>query len=59
MMQKLSKSLGVARPEYLIVFSLIAILGLVTWLGDGQRFLLNFYFTDAAFSQICRLLERS
>ena len=44
MMQKLSKSLGVARPEYVIVFLLIAILGLVTWFGGGQRFFLNFYF---------------
>ena len=47
MMQKPGKSLGVAPPEYIIVFLLIAILailGLVTWLGDGQRFFLNFYF---------------
>ena len=44
MMQKLGKSLGVARPEYIIVFLLIAILGLVTSLGQGQRFFLNFYF---------------
>lgn len=44
MMQKLGKSLGVARPEYIIVFLLIAILGLVTSLGEGQRFFLNFYF---------------
>jgi len=44
MMQKLSKALGVARPEYLIVFLLIGILGLVQWVGGDQRFFLNFYF---------------
>ena len=34
-----------ARPEYVIVFLLIAILALVNFLpGGGQRFLLNFYF---------------
>jgi len=44
MMQKLSKSIGIARPEYIIVFLLIAILGLVTFVGGGQRFFLNFYF---------------
>ena len=44
MMEKLSKSLGVARPEYMIVFLLIAILGLVNWFGADQRFFLNFYF---------------
>jgi putative nucleotidyltransferase with HDIG domain len=44
MMEKLGKSLGVARPEYIIVFLLIAILGLVTWVGGNQRFFLNFYF---------------
>lgn len=44
MMDKLSKSLGVARPEYIIVFLLIAILGLVSGLAEGQRFFLNFYF---------------
>jgi putative nucleotidyltransferase with HDIG domain len=44
MMEKLSKALGVARPEYIIVFLLIAILGLVTWVGGSQRFFLNVYF---------------
>jgi putative nucleotidyltransferase with HDIG domain len=44
MMEQLSKKLGVARPEYMIVFLLIAVLGLVTLFGAGQRFFLNFYF---------------
>ncbi len=45
MMKKLGKSLGVARPEYIIVFLLIAILGVISFLGSGgQRFFLNFYF---------------
>lgn len=47
MMEKLSKKLGVARPEYIIVFLLIAILGLLSSLntiGGDQRFFLNFYF---------------
>ena len=44
MIERLSKSLGVARPEYLIVFLLITILGLVNWFGADQRFFLNFYF---------------
>lgn len=46
-MEKLSKTLGVARPEYIIVFLLIAILGLLSSLdsiGGDQRFFLNFYF---------------
>jgi len=44
MMEKLSRKLGVARPEYIIVFLLIGILGLVNWVGGDQRFFLNFYF---------------
>ena len=44
MMEKLSKVLGVARPEYGIVFLLIAILGLLNLTGADQRFFLNFYF---------------
>ncbi|MGD8816681.1 MAG: hypothetical protein PVJ51_05805, partial [Acidobacteriota bacterium] len=47
MMEKLGKTLGVARPEYVIVFLLIAILGLLSSLdtmGVGQRFFLPFYF---------------
>lgn len=44
MMEKLSRALGGARPEYVIVLLLIVILGLLTWLGGNQRFLLNFYF---------------
>lgn len=46
-MERLSKTLGVARPEYIIVFLLIAILGLLSSLdsiGGDQRFFLNFYF---------------
>ena len=50
MMEKLSKSLGVARPEYMIVFLLIAILGLVNWFGADQRFFLNFYFLPVVFA---------
>lgn len=50
MMEKLSKALGVARPEYIIVFLLIVILGLVTWFGGNQRFLLNFYFLPVIFA---------
>ncbi|HEX9700879.1 MAG TPA: HD-GYP domain-containing protein [Acidobacteriota bacterium] len=44
MMDKLSKHMGGARPEYVIVFLLIAILGLINYVGGGQRFFLNFYF---------------
>lgn len=44
MMDKLSKHMGGARPEYIIVFLLIAILGLINFVGGGQRFFLNFYF---------------
>jgi putative nucleotidyltransferase with HDIG domain len=44
MMDKLSKHMGGARPEYVIVFLLIAILGLINFVGGGQRFFLNFYF---------------
>jgi len=44
MIENLGKKLGVARPEYVIVFLLIAILALVNYIGGGQRFFLNFYF---------------
>jgi putative nucleotidyltransferase with HDIG domain len=44
MMDKLSKHMGGARPEYVIVFLLIAILGLISYVAEGQRFFLNFYF---------------
>jgi hypothetical protein len=44
MMEKLSKTFGVARPEYVIVLLLIAILALVQWVAADQRFFLNFYF---------------
>ncbi len=44
MMENLGKKLGVARPEYVIVFLLIAILALINYVGAGQRFFLNFYF---------------
>ncbi len=44
MMEKLGKTFGVARPEYVIVLLLIVILGLVEWVAAEQRFFLNFYF---------------
>ena len=44
MMEKLSKAIGIARPEYVIVLLLIAILGLLEWVVADQRFFLNFYF---------------
>ena len=44
MMENLGEKLGVARPEYVIVFLLIAILALINYFGAGQRFFLNFYF---------------
>ncbi len=44
MMEKLSKAFGIARPEYVIVLLLIAILGLLEWVVADQRFFLNFYF---------------
>jgi putative nucleotidyltransferase with HDIG domain len=44
MMDRLSRALGVARPEYVIVFLLIAILGLLSTVGGDQRFFLNLYF---------------
>ena len=44
MIEDLGKKFGVARPEYVIVFLLIAILALLNVFGAGQRFFLNFYF---------------
>ena len=49
-MEKLGKALGVARPEYVIVFVLIAILGLLNWVGADQRFFINFYFLPVVFA---------
>ena len=44
MLDELSKRMGGARPEYVIVFLLIAILGLLNVTGYNQRAFLNFYF---------------
>ncbi|MFQ5743746.1 MAG: HD-GYP domain-containing protein [Acidobacteriota bacterium] len=44
MLEDLKKRLGNARPEYVIVFLLIAILGLLNVLSFQQRAFLNFYF---------------
>jgi len=44
MLDDFKGKLGGARPEYIIVFLLIAILGLLNALEFEQRFFLNFYF---------------
>lgn len=44
MLSTLGKRLGRVRPEYLVVFLLIVVLGTINFLGAGQRFLLNLYF---------------
>lgn len=44
MMENLRARLGAARPEYIVVFLLIAILGLLNWLQFPQRAFLNFYY---------------
>ncbi len=44
MMEKVGRTFGSARADYVIPFLLIGILGLVNWFGAEQRFFLNFYF---------------
>lgn len=44
MLENLKQKLGGARPEYIIVFLLIAILGLLNALQFEQRAFLNFYY---------------
>lgn len=44
MFESLKEKLGSARPEYIIVFLLIAILGLLNALRFEQRAFLNFYY---------------
>jgi putative nucleotidyltransferase with HDIG domain len=44
MLENLRAKMGRARPEYIVVFLLIAILGLLNVLEFDQRAFLNFYF---------------
>lgn len=44
MLEQIRSKLGRARPEYIVVFLLVAILGLLNILEFDQRAFLNFYF---------------